>query len=57
MGPRSMATATEHAEHTEHTEPDVETTMDGGLCRLDVPGVTELDDDEVVAPRRPRDDD
>jgi hypothetical protein len=31
--------------------------MDGGLCRLDVPGMTELGDDEVVAPRRPRDDD
>ena len=54
MGPRSMATDTER---TEHAEPDVETTMDGGLCRLDVPGVTELEDDEVVAPRHARDDD
>jgi hypothetical protein len=54
MGLTSMTTDTEN---TERAEPDVETTMDGGLCRLDVPGVTELDDDEVVAPRRPRDDD
>ena len=54
MGLRSMATDTEH---TERAEPDVETTMDGGLCRLDVPGATELEDDEVVAPRRTRDDD
>jgi hypothetical protein len=48
-----MATDTEH---TEQAEPDVETTMDGGLCRLDAPGMTELEDDEV-APRRARDDD
>jgi hypothetical protein len=54
MGPRSMATDTEH---TERAEPDVETTMDGGLCRLEVPGVTELEDDEVGPPQRPRDDD
>jgi hypothetical protein len=52
MGPRSMATDTEH---TERGEPDVETTMDGGLCRLDAPGVTELEEDEVVAPPQPRD--
>jgi hypothetical protein len=48
-----MATETEQ---TEQAEPDVETTMDGGLCRLDAPGMTELEDDEVVAPRA-RDDD
>jgi hypothetical protein len=54
MGPRSMATDTEHDERTER---EVETTMDGGLCRLDAPGVTELEDDEIVAPRHARDDD
>jgi hypothetical protein len=51
---RSMATDTEY---TERAEPDVETTMDGGLCRLDAPGVAELEADEVVAPRHARDDD
>jgi hypothetical protein len=54
MDLRSMATDTEQ---TERAEPDVETTMDGGLCRLDVPGVEELEDDEVVAPRHARYDD
>jgi hypothetical protein len=54
MDLRSMATDTEQ---TERAEPDVETTMDGGLCRLDVPGVEELEDDEVVAPRHALDDD
>jgi hypothetical protein len=54
MGLRSMATDTEQ---TEQAEPDVETTMDGGLCRLDAPGVAELEGDEVVAPRHARDDD
>ena len=51
MGLRSMATDTEH---TEQAEPDVETTMDGGLCRLDVPGATELVVVVVVAPRLAR---
>lgn len=54
MGLRSMATETEQ---TERPEPDVETTMDGGLCRLDAPGVAELEDDKVVAPRHARDED
>lgn len=54
MGLRSMATDTEH---TERAEPDAETTMDGGLCRLDAPGVTELEGDEVVAPRHENDGD
>jgi hypothetical protein len=49
-----MATDTEQ---TEQTEPQVETTMDGGLCRLDVPGATEFEEDEVVAPRHVRDED
>jgi hypothetical protein len=35
----------------ERTEPDGDTSMDGGLCRLDPPGLAEIDDDEVVAPR------
>jgi hypothetical protein len=35
----------------ERTVPDRETSMDGGLCRLDPPGLADLDDDEVVAPR------
>jgi hypothetical protein len=54
MGLRSMATDTEQ---TEQTEPQVETTMDGGLCRLDAPGVTELEDDEILAPRHAGEDD
>jgi len=54
MGLRSMATDTEH---TEQAEPDVETTMDGGLCRLDVPGAMELEEDEVVSPRHAGDED
>ena len=54
MDLRSMATDTEQ---TEQAEADVETTMDGGLCRLDVPGATELEEDEVVAPRHARDED
>jgi hypothetical protein len=43
-----MATDTDQVE-TE--EPDAETTMDGGLCRLDPPGLAELEDDDVVGPR------
>jgi hypothetical protein len=39
------------AELKEGTEPDRDTSMDGGLCRLDPPGLADLDDDEVVAPR------
>jgi hypothetical protein len=35
----------------EQAEPDRETSMDGGLCRLDPPGLADLDDDEVVASR------
>jgi hypothetical protein len=35
----------------ERAEPDHDTSMDGGLCRLDPPGLADLDDDEVVAPR------
>jgi hypothetical protein len=54
MSLRSMATDTEH---TEPAEPDVETTMDGGLCRLDVPGATEFEEDDVLAPRHARDED
>jgi hypothetical protein len=54
MGLTSMGTETKQ---TERAEPDVETTMDGGLCRLDAPGVPELEDDEAVAPRHARDDD
>jgi hypothetical protein len=38
----------------ERTEPDGDTSMDGGLCRLDPPGLADLDDDEVVAPRHDR---
>jgi hypothetical protein len=42
------------------TEPDRDTSMDGGLCRLDPPALANLgppalanlDDDEVVAPLR-----
>jgi hypothetical protein len=47
MGCRSMATDTEQ---TEREEQDVEATMDGGLCRLEPPGLPDLEDD-VVAPR------
>ena len=53
MDQRSMATQTEHIEAD---EPDVETTMDGGLARLDPPGLAQLEEDDVVAPRHERDD-
>lgn len=53
MDSRSMATDTEHVE-TE--EPDAETSMDGGLCRLEPPGLAALEDDEVVAPRHESED-
>jgi hypothetical protein len=43
-----MATDTEQSTGE---EPDVEATMDGGLCRLEQPGLADLEDDEVVAPR------
>jgi hypothetical protein len=49
----SMATDTE----IEVGEPDPETTMDGGLARLDPPGPAQLEDDDVVAPRRERSED
>jgi hypothetical protein len=48
-----MATDTE----IEVGEPDPETTMDGGLARLDPPGPAQLEDDDVVAPRRERSED
>jgi len=48
-----MATDTKQ---NEKEEPDVEASMDGGLCRLDLPGLADLDDDEVVAPRHQRQD-
>ena len=48
-----MATDTEQ---TQTEEPDVETTMDGGLCRLEPPGLANLEDDDVVAPRHEPDD-
>jgi hypothetical protein len=41
----------------EMDEADLETTMDGGLARLDPPGLAQLEDDDVVAPRHERDDD
>jgi hypothetical protein len=47
-----MATDTEQSKRE---EPDVEATMDGGLCRLEPPGLADLEDDEVVAPRHERD--
>jgi hypothetical protein len=39
----------------EADEADVETTMDGGLARLDPPGLAQLEDDED-APRPARED-
>jgi hypothetical protein len=38
-------------EPKERTEPERDTSMDGGLCRLDPPGLANLDDDELAAPR------
>jgi hypothetical protein len=38
-------------ESTETAVPDQEASMDGGLCRLQLPGLADLDEDEVVAPR------
>jgi hypothetical protein len=43
-------------EQNEKEERDVEATMDGGLCRLELPGLADLEDDEVVAPRHQRED-
>jgi hypothetical protein len=37
---------------TEENEPETEVTADGGLSRLSLPGTTDLEDDELVAPRR-----
>jgi hypothetical protein len=48
-----MATDTEQSTKE---EPDVEATMDGGLCRLEPPGLADLEDDEVVAPRHESED-
>jgi hypothetical protein len=42
-------------EQIQTEEPDPETTMEGGLSRLDPPGVANLDDDDIVAPRNVRD--
>jgi hypothetical protein len=39
------------SEPKEQTEPDRDTSMDGGLCRLDQPGLGDLEDDEIVASR------
>jgi hypothetical protein len=50
----AMATDTEQSTRDEQ---DVEATMDGGLCRLEPPGLADLDDDEVVAPRHETTDD
>ena len=43
------------AEQNTREEPDVEATIDGGLCRLEPPGLADLDEDEVVAPRHESD--
>lgn len=51
MGQEAMST---QANPTEETEAEVDATMDGGLCRLDVPGPTEIDEDEVAAPQDAR---
>lgn len=51
MGQQAMST---QANPTEETEAEVDATMDGGLCRLDVPGPTEIDEDEVAAPQDAR---
>jgi hypothetical protein len=54
MDQGSMATDTEQIEAD---TADLETTMDGGLARLDPPGLAQLEEDEVVAPRHERDED
>jgi hypothetical protein len=46
---------TTDTEQTKTDEPDVEATVDGGLCRLEPPGLAGLEDDDVVAPRHERD--
>jgi hypothetical protein len=45
---RSMATDTKKSEGE---EADVEATVDGGLCRLELPGAPDVEEDEAVAPR------
>jgi hypothetical protein len=37
-------------DETQTQEPDLETTMDGGLCRLEAPSLPEADDEKDVAP-------
>jgi hypothetical protein len=54
MDQGSMATDTEQ---TEAAEADLETTMDGGLARLDPPGLAQLEEADVVAPRGERKED
>jgi hypothetical protein len=44
------------SEPKEQIEPDRDTSMDGGLCRLDQAGIGDLEDDEVVASRHARTD-
>lgn len=34
----------------EATEPETETTADGGLNRLALPGAADLEEDELIAP-------
>ena len=48
-----MATDTEQSEDEER---DVEATMDGGLARLELPGLASIEGDDVVAPRHVRED-
>jgi hypothetical protein len=48
-----MATDTEQSERE---EPEVETTMDGGLARLELPGLASIEGDDIVAPRHERKD-
>jgi hypothetical protein len=45
MPQESMATDSEQLE-----EADVEATMDGGLCRLDLPGVEPEEDEAELKP-------
>jgi hypothetical protein len=36
----------------EQSEPETETTVDGGLNRLTLPGMADLEEDEVIVRRR-----
>jgi hypothetical protein len=37
---------------TEESEPETEASVDGGLNRLTLPGMADVEEDELIVPRR-----